>query len=268
MQDLKIAYIQADLLWENPLANRIAFEKKIYGLSENVDLIVLPETFTTGFPVDPNQFAETKEGETIAWMSNIASTTNTVVCGSFLMKKEDKFFNSFVWMRPDGTFETYDKRHVFRMGGEHKHIEPGKILLHTELKGWKIRPLICYDMRFPVWSRNRYQNDIFDFDLLIYVANWPAVRAYPWKQLIIARAIENQCFVLGVNRIGSDFQGNNYSGDSCLIDPKGNIVSMATPAVEEVKIAKLVAGDLLQFRENFQVGLDWDNFLLNNSLQL
>jgi predicted amidohydrolase len=266
MQDLKIAYIQADLLWENPLANRIAFEKKIYGLSENVDLIVLPETFTTGFPVDPNQFAESNEGETIAWMRNIAATTNAVVCGSFLMKKEDKFFNSFVWMQPDGTFETYDKRHVFRMGGEHKHIEPGKKLLHTELKGWKIRPLICYDMRFPVWSRNRYQNDTFDFDLLIYVANWPAVRAYPWKQLTIARAIENQCFVLGVNRVGADFQGNNYSGDSCLIDPKGNIVSMATPSIEEVKITKLLAGDLLQFRENFQVGLDWDDFLLNNNI--
>jgi predicted amidohydrolase len=266
MQDLKIAYIQADLIWEDAQANRSAFNSKISELTEKVDLIVLPETFTTGFPVDPNQFAETEEGETIAWMKTISKKTDSVICGSFLMKKEDKFFNSLVWMRPDGTFETYDKRHVFRMGGEHKLIEPGKKILHTELKGWNIRPLICYDLRFPVWSRNSYQNGKFAFDLLIYVANWPAVRSYPWKQLLIARAIENQCFVLGVNRIGTDLNGIGYSGDSCLIDPKGNIVSMATPSVEEVIITTLSIKEILQFRENFQVGLDWDNFVLSNIL--
>lgn len=262
MQDLKIAYIQADLIWENAPANRSAFSNKISELSEKVDLIVLPETFTTGFPVDPIQFAETVEGETITWMKKTAELTGSVICGSFLMKRQENYYNTFVWMRPDGTFETYDKRHVFRMGGEHRHIKPGDKNIHTELNGWKIRPLICYDLRFPVWSRNSYQNGEFAFDLLIYVANWPAVRTYPWKQLLLARAIENQCFVLGVNRVGTDTNGIAYSGDSCLIDPKGKIVSMAEPSKDQQIITTLNANELLQFRKDFEVGLDWDNFLL------
>jgi predicted amidohydrolase len=264
MQDLKIAYIQTNLIWEDAQANRSAFSTKITELSEKTDLIVLPETFTTGFPVDPNQFAETSEGETIVWMKETAASTGSVICGSFLMKKHEKFYNTFVWMRPDGSFETYDKRHVFRMGGEHKHIEPGKKNIRIELKGWKIRPLICYDLRFPVWSRNSYKNGEFDYDLLIVVANWPAVRAYPWTQLLIARAIENQCFVLGVNRIGTDLNGIAYSGNSGLIDPKGKFVSSAEPSCEQTLIATLCANEILQFRKDFKVGLDWDDFLLTS----
>ncbi|MDO8897587.1 MAG: amidohydrolase [Bacteroidales bacterium] len=260
MQDLKIAYFQSDLHWENPEANRNHFDKMFALMKQQNDLIVLPETFNTGFPVDPALFAETVQGPTIEWMHKHAADFNTVICGSILLSEAGKFYNTLIWMRPDGTFETYYKRHVFRMGGEHKLIEPGKKLLSVELKGWKIRPLICYDLRFPVWSKNNYTDGSWDYDLLIYIANWPAVRALPWKQLLIARAIENQSYVLGVNRIGKDGPGNLYSGDSCLLDAKGLILSQASAEKEMIVESVLSYPELLIFREKFNVGLDWDRF--------
>ncbi len=263
MQDLSIAYIQADLCWEDAAANRAYFEIKILEIAQKVDLIILPETFTTGFPVNPNKFAETLDGDTIHWMQKMANHTGSVVCGSILLRRNDLFFNSLVWMRPNGNFETYDKRHVFRMGGEHELIEPGQKKLFVEINGWKIKPMICYDLRFPVWCRNTFKNGEFDYDLAIFVANWPAVRAYPWKQLLIARAIENQSFVIGLNRVGVDNQGYSYSGDSCLIDPKGNYLSVAEANTTQTIVSTLHAADLINFRESFMVGLDWDNFTLN-----
>ncbi len=190
MKNLEILYLQADLAWENPSQNRQNFEKIILTQGQGCDLIVLPETFTTGFPVDPVPFAETTTGKSLQWMQHLAAQTDAVITGSFLLKEENNYFNSLIWVRPDGAFERYDKRHVFSMGGEHKHIKAGKQQLVVTLKGWKIRPMICYDLRFPVWSKNRFENGAFEYDLAIYVANWPAVRAIPWDALLVARAIE------------------------------------------------------------------------------
>ncbi len=193
-------------------------------------------------------------------MHRMATQTGAVVAGSLLLKEGTAYFNAFIWMRPDGTFERYDKRHVFSMGGEHKRIKAGEQQLLVTLKGWKIRPMVCYDLRFPVWSKNRYENGTFEYDLAIYVANWPAVRAYPWNMLLIARAIENQAFVLGVNRVGTDGLGNTYSGHSGLIDAKGRVLSEAPENKEGVMRVSLSAKELQQLRNKFNVGMDWDRF--------
>jgi predicted amidohydrolase len=163
-------------------------------------------------------------------------------------------------MQPDGNYVTYAKRHVFRLGGEHKHIIPGNEQLFVELKGWKIKPLVCYDLRFPVWSKNTLKDGSFAYDLMLYVANWPAVRAMPWQQLLTARAIENLAYVLGVNRIGSDPQGIAYQGDSRLLDFKGQILVQAIAEKESVVITTLKMEELIRFRAKFNVGLDWDTF--------
>lgn len=260
MQDLAIAYLQTDLFWEDPQANRNHLEDLIDSVSSKPDLIVLPETFTTGFPVDPAHFAEKVNGPTMAWMAKIAMKMDAVVTGSILLERDTGFQNTLVWMLPDGQYMTYAKRHVFRMGGEHMLIKPGNDQLIVSLKGWKIKPLICYDLRFPVWSKNTYQNNEFGFDLLIYVANWPAVRAYPWKQLLVARAIENMSYVLGVNRIGSDAKGIAYEGHSRLISPKGQVLSQAVAKNEMVVESVLKKADLVDLRAKFNVGQDWDMF--------
>ncbi len=260
MQDLNILYLQSDLFWEEPEKNRTHFEEMIGTPEKNIDLMVLPETFTTGFPVDPAPFAESVQGETMAWMQQLASRTQAVVTGSFLMKNNSGYSNSLIWMRPDGTFHRYDKRHVFSMGGEHERIIPGTQQLLVQLNGWKIRPMICYDLRFPVWCKNRYENGTFEYDLALFVANWPAVRTHPWDVLLTARAIENQAYVLGVNRIGKDGPGNLYNGHSRLIDPKGQIISEAPENRQAMMQVTLSAKTLQKFRNKFNVGRDWDRF--------
>jgi predicted amidohydrolase len=260
MQDLNIAFFQADLTWESPAANREKFAHFISSLKTNPHLIVLPETFTTGFPVDPHLFAESHDGETVQWMNTQAHKTGAVICGSILLKEGPYYYNSLIWMQPNGHYQLYHKRHVFRMGGEHHLIRPGSGLIHVQLNGWNIRPLICYDLRFPVWSRNKATDGQFDYDLLIYIANWPEARAFPWKQLLIARAIENQAYVLGVNRVGTDGPGNSYSGDSVLLDPKGNVVASAEASAEAIVETRADHAELLNFREKFNVSLDWDMF--------
>ncbi len=260
MQDLNIVCLQSDLVWENPEANRQHFSVLLEQQTRHHDLIILPETFTTGFPVDPRLFAEPEEGPTIVWMREKAALYGSVVCGSLLIEKKGRYYNLFIWMRPDGSCETYAKRHVFRMGGEHELISQGSSLLTVELKGWKIRPMICYDLRFPVWSRNSLTDGGFAYDLLIYVANWPAVRSWPWKQLLIARAIENQAYVIGLNRVGTDGLGFNYSGDSSLIDAKGQAIMQAVAEKEYLLEMTLNHAELLIFRQKFNVSLDWDQF--------
>ncbi len=260
MENLDVIYIQSGLVWENPAKNRERLGKMIFSQQKKADLIVLPETFTTGFPVDPAPFAETTHGKTLNWMRKMAAQTGAVITGSFLMKEKKHFTNTLVWMRPDGSFDHYQKRHVFSMGGEHKHIRAGDRQLVVQLKGWKIRPMICYDLRFPVWCKNRFKNGGSEYDLAIYVANWPAVRSYPWDTLLVARAIENQAFVLGVNRVGKDGKGNDYSGHSKLVDAKGNILSEAPENQEAVMHTTLSGEELQAFRNKFNVGRDWDNF--------
>lgn len=258
INNLKITAIQTAIFWENPEQNLAHFDTLIDQQTDKTDLIVLPEVFNTGFPVDPERFAETTEGETIAWMRRKAQEKQCVVCGSLLLNENGCYYNSFVWMRPNGSFELYHKRHAFKLGGE-EQICSGEKELIVRLNGWKIKLFICYDIRFPVWSRNRFVNNEFAYDLAIYIANWPASRAFVWNQLLIARAIENQSYVLGVNRIGTDGNGLKYSGDSKLIDAKGAII--ADFGMDEQIINLEINQETLQdFRQKFCVGKDWDQF--------
>lgn len=262
MQDLNICVLQSNLIWEDVHGNLMAFDHRLKQITKPVDLIVLPEVFNTGFPVDPEKFAEPLTGATVNWMSEKARQLDAVVTGSMLVNEEGKFYNTLVWMQADGNFQTYSKRHVFHLGDEADTINPGREQLVCDLNGWKIKPLICYDLRFPVWSKNTFQDGKFEYDVLIYVANWPASRSHPWKQLLIARAIENQSYVIGVNRIGKDEVGNCYSGDSLIIDPKGQIISDFKPNQEGMGQLNLSAKMLNDFREKFNVGYDWDQFQL------
>ncbi|MDA9312765.1 amidohydrolase [Vicingaceae bacterium] len=255
MQKLTISIIQADLVWENVDANLNAFANKIQSI-ESTDLIVLPETFSTSFSMNSEALAEPMNGKAMSWMAEMAQNKNAVIASSAILKEKNKIFNRFIWMRPDGTFEKYDKRHLFRMGDEHNHFTPGRKRLIVKLKGWKICPQICYDLRFPVWSRNKKQ----EYDLLLYVANWPEVRTAAWEKLLYARAIENQCYVAAVNRIGIDGEGVNCNGNSMLIDPKGELIWKAPNQKESTKTVNLNFDELNSFREKFRVGMDADDF--------
>jgi omega-amidase len=217
-EDIHITLIQTNLHWENSEANLEMFSHKIAAHHEITDLILLPEMFSTGFSMKPERFAETMDGRAMQWMKGTAQKKNAVICGSLMMKDGDKFFNRLMWMRPDGSFEFYDKRHLFGLGEEHNHYSSGNKKILVELKGWKILPLVCYDLRFPVWSRNTDH-----YDILLYVADWPERRINAWKTLLEARAIENQSYVIGVNRVGNDGNEFYYPGESSVIDPKGEV---------------------------------------------
>jgi predicted amidohydrolase len=217
MQNLKICGLQVDLVWENPQANFELFDRELQRPID-VDLVVLPEMFTTGFSI--NIAVDKIPDQTVVqdWMHQHAKRLQAVVTGSTVVQQNGKLYNRLIWMRPDGTFSIYDKRHLFSLAGEEKRFSAGTSILLEEINGWKIRPLICYDLRFPVWCRN---NDAYD--LMLFVANWPEKRIGHWQQLLRARAIENQAFVLGVNRMGIDGTGMNYNGSSALIEPDGEV---------------------------------------------
>lgn len=264
MQDLKVLALQADLHWEDPEKNRVEFAKRIEREFDSHHLIILPETFTTGFPVDPHRFSEKVDGPTINWMRQISSLYNAVVTGTLLINTDDSYANTLVWMCPDGSFKHYKKRHVFTMGGEHEKITTGNDQLIINFRGWKIRPMICYDLRFPVWCKNHFdEKNGFEYDLAIFVANWPAVRSYPWKTLLLARAIENQAFVIGLNRVGTNGPGNSYSGDSMIVDPKGAVLKQGKEGKDEALSITLSYNYLEAFRNKFNVGLDWDKFTID-----
>ena len=256
-KELNIALIQTNLAWENPEGNFTIFNQHLEKI-KGADLIVLPEMFSTGFSMEPAPLAEKMDGKTMQWLTQKAKEKNCVITGSFIAEEKGKYFNRLVWMRANGTFELYDKRHLFRMAGENNKYSEGQKKLIVELKGWKICPLICYDLRFPVWSRNVQQED----DILLYIANWPAVRSYPWKTLLLARAIENQCYVLGLNRVGKDGLNLDYSGDSAVIDPLGKYVAEAVPEKEEIISITLKDELLEQCRKVFPVYMDGDKFSL------
>ena len=216
MNKLRITTVQTPLLWEDISANLEALDEKLRTLADT-DVIILPETFTTGFSMTAHDIAEPMDGQAMQWLRQQAAQHDAVITGSFIAKDNGSCFNRLVWMRPDGTYEIYDKHHLFTLAGEDKAYTAGNKKLVTEWKGWKICPMVCYDLRFPAWSRN-----LEDYDFLFYVANWPKPRAHHWKTLLIARAIENQCYVAGVNRVGEDQNGLQYSGDSCVVDYSGN----------------------------------------------
>ena len=260
MTPLHLTYIQADLQWQNKQANLDHFSQLLKEVPAETDLVLLPETFNTAFPVDPKVFAETTEGPTMMWMKQKAQELNAVICGTLLLETDGHIHNSLVWMCPDGNHKLYHKRHTFAIGGEALPVEPGEQQLIVELKGWRIKPMVCYDIRFPVWSRNHYENGQFDYDLGIYLANFPASRMNVWNTLLQARAIENQAYYIGVNRMGDDPEGIHYSGFSQVINAKGELISKAKPDQETVKSCVLDYDNLQSFRKKFPVGKDWDPF--------
>ena len=254
---LHIALIQTDLVWENVDANLLHLEKLVTHISSETELVILPEMFSTGFSMKVEEFAEPMDGKTVSWMKDKSKLLGMVICGSLMIREDGLFYNRFVFVRPTGELEYYDKRHLFSMGEENIHFSSGTERKVFQLKNFRILPQICYDLRFPVFSRNRG-----DYDLLINSANWPAPRKEVWKTLLKARAIENQAYVAGVNRIGIDANGIRYSGDSLIIDPKGKEMSVGKPSKEEILTARLSKDTLDKFRLNFQALDDADNFEL------
>lgn len=220
MQDLTITLIQTHLVWEDIDANLDLFDARINEVRDPTDLIVLPEMFSTGFSMNAESLAEEMKGKAVTWLRNKAVEKNKVITGSLMVKDRGRYFNRLVWARPDAEPITYDKKHLFRYAGEEKVYTAGIAQATAEIKGWRIRPFICYDLRFPVWIRNLN----LAYDLAVFVANWPAKRAAHWRALLRARAIENQAFVAAVNRVGKDGNGFEYSGHSALIDPTGRVL--------------------------------------------
>lgn len=253
-----VALVQSTLVWHDPDANRAAFEAQLAPLAGRADLIVLPEMFTTGFTMEPEAVAEPPAGDTQLWLQARAKALDAAVTGSHACRDGDQHFNRLLWATPDGAVRHYDKRHLFRMAGEHERYSAGGELVVAHWRGMRCAPQVCYDLRFPVWSRRRAT---YDYDLLVYVANWPTPRREAWRALLVARAIENQCYVVGVNRIGRDGKGLDYSGDSLVVDPRGRLLADARDAAGVVT-ATLDLAALSEFRDRFPAHLDADRFTL------
>ncbi|GEL10152.1 Predicted amidohydrolase [Flavobacterium glycines] len=253
---MKIALIQSDLVWENPKANRIHFEEKINGIKESVDLIVLPEMFSTGFTMNPDKVAETMEGETLLWMQSLAKARNMAITGSLVVEESGNFYNRMLFVFPSGEIQFYDKRHLFTLAGEDKVYTAGSQKLIVNYLGWKICLMVCYDLRFPVFSRN-----VENYDLLLYVASWPEKRVNAWDALLKARAIENMSYTIGVNRIGIDNNAHHYSGHSQLLDCLGDYIVVPTEE-ENVFIAELDKQKMIVARQKLGFLNDRDQFQL------
>jgi omega-amidase len=261
MSSLTLTIIQTDLSWENKATNLQRLKEKIDAIEERTEIVILPEMFTTGFSMQPELFAETMEGETVQWMKEIAAANKIIVTGSAIIKENDDYFNRLIWMLPNGQFGYYDKRHLFAYGEEDKHYTAGNKRLIASVKGWRINLQICYDLRFPVWSRQQSTETETEFDLLVYVANWPEKRSHAWKTLLCARAIENQCFVVGVNRVGKDNK-NIYSGNSLVIDPLGQVLYHQADD-EDVFTITLQKEEVNKVRMQFPFWKDADAFTIN-----
>jgi predicted amidohydrolase len=255
---MKLSVIQPNLIWEDISSNLNNLERLILPLSGKTDIVVLPEMFNTGFTMNVKAHSELPDGETFRWMSDICRTGKFAICGSYLVEAGDFIYNRWIFTGTAGEFHSYDKRHTFTMGEEDKYISHGNSRIVFNYGGFRISPYICYDLRFPVWSRNRG-----DTDLMIYSANWPTARRNVWNILLKARAIENQCFVVGSNRIGTDGNGISYSGDSAIIDAKGEIITMADTGLEQCITADILIEELNEFRKKFPVQNDADSFTIN-----
>ncbi len=264
MQPLHVALVQGDTRWHDAAANR-AYYGALVREAGACDLIVLPETFLSGFSNDTAASADTMEGEGVRWLRALASETGAVLCGSLAIVERDTVFNRLLWVRPDGSFAQYDKRHLFRMAGEHTRYGGGNARLLVELKGWRILPQVCYDLRFPVWLRNRRRAEAaggMDYDLALFVANWPQARRQAWRTLLRARAIENLCCVIGVNRVGVDGNDLPYTGDSAIIDALG-VPLVECGAQEQIVRLTLQPEPLLAHRRRFPAWMDADAFSLD-----
>lgn len=259
MSALRVTLVQQPLIWHDAAANREHLARELAPLAGSTDLIVLPETFTTGFSMDVAALAENVGGPSVAWLQHQAARLNAALTGSVITVSGGHYFNRLLWVEPDGTVRHYDKRHLFRMAREHEHFTPGRAALTVSWRGLRICPLVCYDLRFPVFSRRRAQ---LEYDLLVYVANWPAARADAWEALLRARAIENQAYVVGVNRTGVDGLKIPYRGGSAALDFLGRpLLQLGAAAL--VATAACDLQPLAAFREKFPAQLDADRFTLD-----
>lgn len=256
-EKLRTAILQANLVWENSAANREQFQRKIEQLSSGIDLIILPEMFTTGFSMNAKPLAEPPKGPSFKWMQEMAALKNAAITGSIIIVENDIYYNRLFFVFPDGSFEKYDKRHTFTLAKEHETYTGGKERLIVSYKGWKICPLVCYDLRFPVWSRNTE-----DYDLLLYVANWPKIRVVAWDTLLKARAIENLSYCIGVNRVGEDGNGHPYPGHSSVYDSLGKPLAETGREEEFQQEIELDKSHLNEVREKLKFLQDRDSFIL------
>lgn len=260
---LNITIVQTDLVWEDKRANLESFEKKINSHSEKMEVVLLPEMFNTGFSMKPSLYAETMEGETVQWMKRLASAKKIILAGSLMIKENGSYYNRLVWMLPGGEYGYYDKRHLFAYAGEDAEYSSGSKRLIASVKGWKLNLLVCYDLRFPVWSRQAVREESTpEYDVLVYVANWPEKRIHAWKTLLQARAIENQCYVVGVNRVGKDGNDHRYPGESMVIDAMGNTTYSAGSS-EQVKTVTLTHHALQDVRDKLPFLKDADSFSIS-----
>lgn len=265
MSALTFTLIQTSLFWEDKKANLQRLEEKINGLNEKTQVVVLPEMFSTGFSMKPELLAENMSGETVAWMKRVAAERKIILTGSVIIEEEGSYFNRAIWMQPNGQYGCYDKRHLFAFAGEDKHYTAGAERFIASANGVKVALMVCYDLRFPVWARQtladteNLDNDSFEYDVLIYVANWPERRATAWKTLLQARAIENQCYVIGVNRVGNDGNGIYHSGDSMVVSPLGDVLYHKAHE-EDVFTITLKKEELDEVRRKFPFWRDADAF--------
>ena len=253
-EHLKVTIIQSNIFWEDKLANLKYFEKKIDKISQT-DLIVLPEMFTTGFTMNPEPLAETMDGKTVNWMLDLASEKKSLIVGSVIIEDDSYYYNRLIAAFPNGTLQYYDKKHLFTLANEHQHYTAGTDQLLIKYKGWKIFPLICYDLRFPVWARNTV-----NYDVLIYIASWPKIRIAAWDTLLKARAIENMCYTIGVNRVGVDANDFEYPGHSVVLDAFGNEILTTKENQEEIGSVILDKNSLIDVRNKLQFLNDRDTF--------
>ncbi|MCX7556668.1 amidohydrolase [Xanthomonadaceae bacterium JHOS43] len=259
--DLRVSLVQADTVWRDAEANRQQYGQLVRPLAGATDLVVLPETFTSGFGNEAIALAEGMDGASVAWVRDLSKDIDAVVTGSVVIAENGRVWNRLLWAAPDGGLSWYDKRHLFRMADEHLRYGAGEARVLTSCRGWRVLPLVCYDLRFPVWSRNRATNDGCEYDLALYVANWPSPRRYAWQTLLRARAIENLAYVVGVNRVGIDGSGHAYSGDSAVLDPLGQTL-VELGAQPQVVTVTLSAEALRLHRERFPAFRDADGFVL------
>ncbi len=261
MSTLKITLIQTHLFWEDKGANLALLEQKILNLKEPTEVVILPEMFTTGFSMQPTLHAETMEGPSVQWMRRIAKAQKIILTGSLIIEENGHYYNRLIWMLPNGEFGYYDKRHLFAFAGEDQHYTAGNKRLIASVKGWKINLQICYDLRFPTWARQAAPNE---YDVLVYVANWPEKRSPAWKTLLVARAIENQAFVVGVNRVGLDGKNIAHSGNSMVVGPLGEVLYHSADQ-ESVFQITLQRDELEQVRAQFPFWKDADFFTIQSS---
>ncbi len=271
MSSLTITTIQTNLYWENKQANLLVLEDHLRNIEEKTEIVVLPEMFSTGFSMRPKDLAETMEGETVNWMKETAQKYRVVLTGSVIIEENEKYYNRMIWMLPNGQFAYYDKRHLFAFAGEDQQYTAGNKRLIAQVKGWKINLQVCYDLRFPVWARQQTvlpqtedeSSKSPEYDLLIYVANWPERRSHAWKTLLCARAIENQCYVVGVNRVGKDGNDIYHSGNSMVIDPLGEVLYHMADEEDTFTIT-LQKDQLENVRTKFPFWKDGDGFVISS----